>query len=309
MADREIALNDEQLAVAFAPVEACLLVIAGAGQGKTEVVASRIAALVAEEDLSASEEILVLSFSRAAVSAVQTRLDFRGVPAPNVRTFDSFASLLLLDDDIEPTGGFEARIRRATQLLKETDAAPEPVAQLRHVILDEIQDLVGDRADFVLTLLTKLVPGAGITALGDPLQSVFDFVLEESDSDTTSDDVFEALKNEFECDVVGLGKNYRARGAHPKRIVELGDELRKLDDGDEAEAFLEEFAVGQASAVHGATGEGVERACGSPRSGCVAVLWDELGARSQGLPQWRGHRVRRTAGPAGGPSDQHPVPV
>ncbi|MGB5796470.1 MAG: UvrD-helicase domain-containing protein [Mycolicibacter algericus] len=244
-------LNDAQLEVAYAPVDARLLVIAGAGQGKTEVVASRIGSLVEEEDLSAMEEVLVLSFSRAAVSAVKNRLHFREVPAPNVRTFDSFASALLLDADIEPKGSFGARIRRATRLLEGTgDDAPEPVARLRHVIIDEIQDLVGDRADFVLTLLSKLDVDTGITALGDPLQSVYDFTLEESYSQTTSVDVFEALQGEFECETVGLGENYRARGADPKRIVELGEELRELEDGDDAELLLEEFVAGMPNLGH-----------------------------------------------------------
>ena len=59
----ELNLNDEQLAIVEAAVDARLLVIAGAGQGKTEVVASRIDYLVKSDDLSASREILVLSFS------------------------------------------------------------------------------------------------------------------------------------------------------------------------------------------------------------------------------------------------------
>ena len=91
----EVDLNHEQLAVVEAAVDARLLVVAGAGQGKTEVVASRIDYLVKSEDLSASREVLVLSFSRAAVTAVRTRLHDRDVPAANVRTFDSFAGQLL----------------------------------------------------------------------------------------------------------------------------------------------------------------------------------------------------------------------
>ena len=190
-------LNDDQLLVVEASVEDRLLVIAGAGQGKTEVVVSRIDTLVKEADLVPSEELLVLSFSRAAVSAVRTRLDLRDVAASNVRTFDSFASLLLLDAEIQPEGSFDARIRRATRLLKESGKVPAPVESLRHVVIDEVQDLVGDRADFVLAILEKLDSDAGITALGDPLQGVYEFQLGDSYSQTTAEDVFGILEGKL----------------------------------------------------------------------------------------------------------------
>ncbi len=242
-AGHEIELNDEQLDVVEAPADARMLVIAGAGQGKTEVVVSRINSLVQDEGLTASDEVLVLSFSRAAVSAVRTRLDVRDVAAPNVRTFDSFAGVLLVDADIQPEGSFEARIRRATQLLNEAEEPPHDVEVLRHVVIDEVQDLVGDRADFVVALLKRLDPDAGITALGDPLQGVFDFQLDDSLSRTSAADVFEALTDSFGCETVGLGKNYRARGKFPKQVVLLGDTLRETTDGDEAEELLEDLVL------------------------------------------------------------------
>lgn len=238
-----VELNDEQLSVVEASPDARLLVIAGAGQGKTEVVVSRIDALVQNEGLTASEEVLVLSFSRAAVSAVRTRLDVRDVAGANVRTFDSFASVLLLDAGIQAEGGFDTRIRRATQLLKEAEEAPYDVELLRHIVIDEVQDLVGDRADFVTAILNWLDDDAGITALGDPLQGVYNFQLEDSLSKTSSQDVFDALTSRFRCERVGLGKNYRARGKLPKKVVLLGDELRRTEDGDDAEALLEDLVL------------------------------------------------------------------
>lgn len=241
VATAEVELNDDQLLVAEAAAEERLLVIAGAGQGKTEVVVSRIDSLVQNDGLTASDEVLVLSFSRAAVSAVRTRLNSRDVAAANVRTFDSFASILLLDAGIQPEGGFNARIRRATQLLKEVEDAPDDVKLLRHIVIDEVQDLVGDRADFVMAILDWLDAHAGITALGDPLQDVFDFQLEDSVSQTSSEDVFDALTETFGCETVGLGRNYRARGKFPKQVVLLGDRLRKTRDGDEAEGLIEDF--------------------------------------------------------------------
>nr|WP_228536523.1 UvrD-helicase domain-containing protein [Nocardia sp. XZ_19_231] len=234
-------LNDEQRVVVGAPINDRLVVIAGAGQGKTEVVAARIGFLVEAEQLSASTEILVLSFSRAAVSAVRTRLDLREVAAANVRTFDSFAGQLLLDADIEPVGSFEARIRQATKVLEESDEAPFAVELLRHIIMDEVQDLVGDRADFVLALLRRLNDEVGVTALGDPLQGVYDFQLATSKSKTSSQQIFEALASEFGATTVGLGENYRARGSDPLKVVELGNRLRDLSDARESTVLVDEF--------------------------------------------------------------------
>lgn len=241
MSGDRIDLNDDQLAVVEAPVEARLLVIAGAGQGKTEVVASRIDFLIKSEGLSASREVLVLSFSRAAVTAVRGRLHDRDVPAANVRTFDSFAGQLLLDSGVEAAGSYDSRIRQATQLLFNGDEAPPVVEDLRQIVIDEIQDLVGDRADFVLALLSVVGPDVGITGLGDPLQGIYDFVLRESQSQTSSQEVFDALVNDFECEEVGLGRNYRARGKDPKRVVELGDELRKTKNLTAAQILLAEL--------------------------------------------------------------------
>jgi DNA helicase-2/ATP-dependent DNA helicase PcrA len=237
----EIDLNAEQRAVVEASVDARLLVVAGAGQGKTEVVASRIDYLVKSEDLSASREILVLSFSRAAVTAVRNRLHERDVPSANVRTFDSFAGQLLIDAGIEGAGSYESRIRQATGLLSDEAEVPPAVEELRHIVIDEIQDLVGDRGDFVLALLHLVEPEVGLTGLGDPLQGIYDFQLEESQSKTSSQAVFAALTDELDCGLVSLGRNYRARGADPKRVVALGDKLRKTTNLGKAQGLLEDL--------------------------------------------------------------------
>lgn len=236
-----VELNEQQRAVVEASIDGRLLVIAGAGQGKTEVVSSRIQFLVSEEDLSASTEILVLSFSRAAVTAVRTRLEARDVSHVNVRTFDSFAGQILAEAEIEPVGSFDARIRQATKFLNEAEETPYRVEDLRHVILDEVQDLVGDRAEFVQAILRKLDEDAGITALGDPLQGIYDFQLKDSIGQTTSTELFGSLTGEFGARQVGLGENYRAKGDDPKRVVELGHKLRETTDTDGASALLDEF--------------------------------------------------------------------
>ncbi|WP_458689832.1 UvrD-helicase domain-containing protein [Nocardia tengchongensis] len=236
-----VELDDVQRAIVESPIDARLLVVAGAGQGKTEVVAARIGHLVEAEDLSASAEVLVLSFSRAAVDAVRKRLDTRKVAQANVRTFDSFASRLLVEADTEPTGSFDARIRQATKYLASLTERPYELEDLRHVVVDEIQDLVGDRADFVVAVLRALDDSVGITALGDPLQAVYDFQLEKSKSQSTSGDVFGLLENEFRAHRVTLYTNYRARGTEPKQVIGLGNQLRESVDPVGALDLIRDF--------------------------------------------------------------------
>ncbi|WP_067571581.1 ATP-dependent helicase [Nocardia acidivorans] len=238
-----IEFDVAQQVVVAAPIDDRLLVIAAAGQGKTEVVAGRIDYLIREEALSASAEVLVLSFSRAAVDAVRRRLELREVAQANIRTFDSFANSVLVDAGIEPVGSYDARIRQATAYLKDLDELPPELEDLRHVVIDEIQDLVGDRADFVLTLLRLLDESVGITALGDPLQGIYNFQLNsrKSRSKTTFDEVFEALRVEYGATKTALGVNYRARGRDPKRVIELGERLRSEPDAVRARTILGEF--------------------------------------------------------------------
>src|SRR5690606_26576991 len=85
-------LTAEQRAVVEQPAGARTLVTAQAGAGKTHTLVRRLDRLVAEEDLSAGE-ILVLTFSRAAVRELKNRLVRYGEAARHVRvqTFDSWA--------------------------------------------------------------------------------------------------------------------------------------------------------------------------------------------------------------------------
>jgi DNA helicase-2/ATP-dependent DNA helicase PcrA len=236
----QVQLDECQEAVAFAPPEERLVVLAGAGRGKTEVVAARLAYLQSEYGLYEVDEILVLSFSRAAVRAVQRRVAGTSAAAVAVLTFDSFASRVLLEGGEDPSEyrGFDARIRAATDmLLHERSTYP---GLLRHVILDEVQDLVGDRADFALALLRAVDDGCGFTALGDPLQAIYDWQLADSRSKTESSTLLEGLK-QLGGRVVELSKDYRARGADPRKVVRLGDRLRKVNSGSEARALIDQF--------------------------------------------------------------------
>jgi len=91
------ALNEEQRLAVTASPNAHLLICAGAGTGKTEVIASRVLYLITDYEIP-PDAIAVLTFSRGAVQALTERIEFMnvhyglGLPRlPKVRTLHSFA--------------------------------------------------------------------------------------------------------------------------------------------------------------------------------------------------------------------------
>lgn len=196
-------LDPSQRRVAHAPCEERLLVTAGAGKGKTEVVAARLVSLL-DSGLPASTEILVLSFSRAAVHAISNRLADHAVVDVNVRTCDSFASELLLDLDLEPTGSYGARIRQATDAAQSADEPPAAIANLRHLVVDEALDLA---------ILETLPSGTGLTVLGDPLRGVSDFDFVESESEAASETIFDCIRGGRRAETARPDRRYPACGS------------------------------------------------------------------------------------------------
>lgn len=157
-----------------------LAVEAGPGSGKTHVACERVIALVQQENLSPSR-ILLLSFTRMAVAELRERVLVRLAEEPNVtavqiRTFDSFASRLLSVTGATGGATYDANIRAAAQLLRSGDPlVADAIGQLEHVIIDEAQDLVGDRKALCDALVELLHPECGVTILGDFAQAIYGY--------------------------------------------------------------------------------------------------------------------------------------
>jgi DNA helicase-2/ATP-dependent DNA helicase PcrA len=236
-----VELDPSQRAVVEAQPSERLLVIAGAGRGKTEVIAGRVEELIQHHGLQPSEELLVLSFSRAAVAAVRRRLEERGTGAVSISTFDSFASQILLEAGEDPSsiGGFDKRIRAATDVLRRESLTRVEI--LRHVLVDEIQDLVGDRAELALELLEQVDEDCGFTALGDPLQAIYDWQLQEAKCATTSGQFMERLEADLHARRHVLEVDYRARGEEPRAVVQLGNTVRNTTDPEVGRSLVADF--------------------------------------------------------------------
>lgn len=136
-------------------------------------------------------QILVLSFSRSAVATLTRRIAGLQLPQGGVvedlrhlaiRTFDSWAFRMLRQGgaavpDLLGRQHDENIVAATSALADETNVVlSDRLAGIRHVIVDEFQDLPGVRAAMVIELLSKLNSGGrhvGFTVLGDPVQSIY----------------------------------------------------------------------------------------------------------------------------------------
>ncbi|WP_222194053.1 ATP-dependent helicase [Modestobacter italicus] len=120
------APSPEQAGVVSAPVDRPLVVVAGAGSGKTETMAARVAWLVANQ-LVAPEAVLGLTFTRKAASELNARVRLRlgalaehpdtdpalrerlAVAAPTVATYHGYAAGIVAEHGlrigVEPGSG------------------------------------------------------------------------------------------------------------------------------------------------------------------------------------------------------------
>ncbi len=176
------AQDPDQALVISLPVDRRAIVTAGPGSGKTHVVCQRLAQLL--DAGTAAPRMWLLSFTRVAVEELRDRIAAEinrpdEARALNVATFDSFANRLLnatLPAGAQRTSGHDAAVHAALQMLRDPPAAVTGfVAGLAHVVIDEAQDMRGDRLDLMRAFLELLPPGCGVTILGDAAQSIYGF--------------------------------------------------------------------------------------------------------------------------------------
>ncbi|MGW9024938.1 UvrD-helicase domain-containing protein [Streptomyces sp. NPDC055722] len=245
-----LALTPAQLSVVTKPWDARTLVTAGAGAGKTTTLTYRLEHLTGTEELLAGE-ILVLSFSRAAVRELRERVDKLATTARRVRaqTFDGWAlAVLLLEnpqrDDLGGTS-FDERIAMATEAIERgvLDASEQGVPA--HVVIDEVQDLVGVRRDMVEALLDRYADNCGFTVVGDAAQAIYGFQVADPDERANETNLFfRWVRVSFGDDLVEvtLADNFRARTKEARIALPYGPRLQNLP-AQRGEAAKEAEAV------------------------------------------------------------------
>lgn len=237
----------------YAGPERRVVINAGPGTGKTYTVIEKIINLL-EEHEAEGDTILVLCFSRAAVEVVQKRLkqssenDRAGIEINNVeiRTFDSFATYLISwvkenYEEILPGGynisneNYEDRIRTAVKILtKKTDIFEE----YTHVIVDEVQDLVGIRAELVLKILEILPKSCGFTLLGDACQAIYDYQADNEINRMNSEDFYYNIFSRFsDADYYSFEKNHRQSENIDNMLKEYRDGILTGESADRSKTL------------------------------------------------------------------------
>ncbi|WP_103516621.1 UvrD-helicase domain-containing protein [Streptomyces sp. SM10] len=230
----EHRLTSAQQAVVDQPWDARVLVTAGAGAGKTYTLVRRLDVLVEREELEAGE-ILVLSFSRAAVRELTERIERDAAAAQRIRvqTFDGWASALLhrAYPDVDwGTYTFDGRIEAATEAI-DRGAVEGGEYVPAHVVIDEVQDLVGVRREMVEALLDRFQENSGFTVVGDSAQAVYGFQVSDPEQRAEETDRFlEWVRATFGEDLVELhlGDNFRARSEVARLALPYGVQLQAM---------------------------------------------------------------------------------
>lgn len=230
-------LTPEQRAVARAPLDAKIVVTAGPGTGKTHTLVSRIEHLIGEDSDVAGQEVLSLSFSRAAVGVLRRRVAMLSTRGSRVRsaTFDSFATRLLDtygESSLEGIG-YDRRIELAIELLGAQ--AVDELNETRHVLVDEAQDLTGVRADFVYKLLE--VTDCGFSVFADQAQAVYDFGNEVPDSRSFVERVSATYAGTVQA--MHLTTNFRTTDPDILAVAALGGSIR--DASAERDQVVDRF--------------------------------------------------------------------
>lgn len=231
----QLVLDDGQRDVIEIESGARQVVIAGPGTGKTEVVSSLVERLVREGGIDSAYGVLVVSFSNAAVHAVDLRLKARHGDPVTVQTMDSLAGEIvrdLADDDHGPMS-FDRRVERAELSLSSEKWSR--LENVEHLVVDEVQDIVGVRADLLLAILDALPEEAGFTLLGDPAQGIYDFQIRPSGgkkalSTTTSQELLATVSRMDDVATKELDGQYRAATRDARAAVALRAAV--LDGGD-----------------------------------------------------------------------------
>ncbi|MFD8428636.1 UvrD-helicase domain-containing protein [Streptomyces coelicoflavus] len=311
-------LTDEQRAVVEQPWDARVLVTAGAGAGKTHTLVRRLDALCGHEDpeeaLEAAE-ILVLTFSRAAARELRERISRHGERARRVRarTFDAWAYEVLLQtrpDGDWATVGFDERIAAATREIEKGALEVGDAVPPAHVVIDEVQDLLGGRRELVEALLDRYQDTCGFTVVGDAAQSVYGFQI--TNPDERADETgrfFDWLRGSYPDDLVELRltRNFRADTEEARVALAHGARLQKLTDPDEAATLYDELRdllVTPANAMQSLSDDFTLQGLRNLTDTCAILTRDNQEALVvSGLLHEHGieHRLRR-------PLEERPVP-
>ncbi|WP_166037163.1 UvrD-helicase domain-containing protein [Sphingosinicella sp. YJ22] len=215
----------DQDAVIHAAAPARLLVEAPPGCGKTWTACRRVSALV--DGGTPPSRIWMISFTRVAVAEIRSRIagllrepaDARDI---RIITIDSLAWRLrqgFADPDMPTPAGYDGGIAETLNLLEAGDVQLiDFVAGIQHLVVDEAQDLSGDRNRLVAALIFRLSAECGVTVFYDPAQAIYGF--SSADPGQPLSDRLAAAAPSF--------RRVALRSDHRTRSADLADLFRSM---------------------------------------------------------------------------------
>lgn len=238
-------LNEEQRKIVEKELKEKVIINAPPGTGKTETIIQKLI-YICNHNLADLNNILVLCFSRAAVKEIKDRVQKEvGFNYHiNIRTIDSFCSWIIREVEEKYQEklnemNYEERIEYVIQLL-ENDHLKEKIKRLQHIIIDEFQDIVGARAEFIFKLL--VIYQKGFSIFGDEYQAIFNYQAENM----TSDKLIEKIKESFpECETIEYKEQHRVENKTQKaRINIFRTFMKKYKNAPEAlNRFMKEIII------------------------------------------------------------------
>lgn len=226
-----------------APISQRTIINAGPGTGKTWSLIERIIHMASSssndevDDEPLSDTVQVICFSNAAVGVVENRLKLAieegrlegGRQKPNVRTLDSFASCIIHwarehqdAHKILPKGfswgdsDYDKAINTAREAISKYKGIFD---SCRHFIIDEVQDIVGCRAEFVLEILKALPEECGFSLLGDACQAIYDYQADNHPNMMNSEEFYAQLFASYTSAIyLKFSKNYRQQNPLPQQF-------------------------------------------------------------------------------------------
>lgn len=227
-----------------------LVVEAGPGTGKTFTACNRVSHLLSSEEIE-PERLLVLSFTRVAVAELRDRIS-GSLPSPHtasrirIATFDSFAAKMIgMASQATKFKGHDSNIRLASKLLRTNNAVRDFVYDLDHVLIDEAQDLVGDRREFCEELINQIHEDCGVTVLGDSAQAIYGY----SQGKKASKTLLEQLLEDEDFDKDELIEDRRTRSEELANFFKTAREELRAKSSDRDRVWTSMKSLIEAAAV------------------------------------------------------------
>ena len=231
------------------------VVESGPGTGKTAVACARVAYLI--DSGVPAPNILLLSFTRTAVAEIRNRIasyvdNPHLVSGVKITTLDSHAWYLrngFSQAELSTLlGDYDANIERVLELFQQKSAdLLDFINRFDHLIVDEAQDVVSIRAEFVVELIRNLREDCGVTIFSDSAQAIYGFTQDdESDNSSEANSTDEGIEQFFAVLAAGHQDFESQELKHIYRtdnpgLIRIFEECRKsvLETGVEPKERLE----------------------------------------------------------------------